>query len=155
MVLRRRAGTGIHDKDDNIRFSHGLLRLLRHLTIDAANRIRLKSSCIDNDIFVFALLPVAVVPVTRQSGKVCNDGIPGFSQAIKECRFPDVGTPYQGNHWLHGILLFNSPVKNTSVACHNDQRVSRNHRRDSNTRTIRLNPVQRRAIIARQKMQQT
>ena len=78
MVLCRNACTRIDHKDHDIGLGHRLLGLARHFFVNAVLGIWLKTAGINNDEFELAKFGVAVMAVTRQTGKVSNDGVTGF-----------------------------------------------------------------------------
>ncbi|MNV73151.1 hypothetical protein D3C71_1662830 [compost metagenome] len=101
MVLRRDTGARIDDEDDHVGLGHGLLRLLGHLAVDAGGGIGLEAPGIDDDVFVLALLAIAVVAVTREPGEVRHDRVAGLRQAVEQRGFTDIRTPHEGDNWLH------------------------------------------------------
>jgi hypothetical protein len=99
--LRRQAATHIDDEDDRIRLGHRLARLLGHLLDDAGDAVGLEPAGIDDDELARTQTGVAVVAITRQAGKVGDDGIAAFRDAVEQRRLPDVRPAHQGDDRLH------------------------------------------------------
>jgi hypothetical protein len=78
MVLGGNASTRIDHEHDDICLSHRLLGLARHFFVNAVLRVGLETAGIDDDEFELAEFGVAVMAVTRQTGKVSDDGVAGF-----------------------------------------------------------------------------
>src|SRR3990167_7722382 len=99
MILRGHPSPRIDHENDDIGLRYRLLGLLRHFPVNTTGSIGLETPCINDDIFVFTLLAIAIMPVACKTGKICHDSIPRFCQAIEKRRFADIGAPYQGDHW--------------------------------------------------------
>ena len=84
VVLGRYAAARVHHKQHHIGLGHGLAGLLGHFLVDAVGRIGLKAAGIDHDVFVLAVLGVAVMAVARQTGVVGNDGVARLGQAVEQ-----------------------------------------------------------------------
>ncbi len=82
-----------HHEYHDVCFSHGLACLFRHFFENTATGIRLKTAGINDDKFMFTVLAVAVVTVTRQARKIGNDGITCFCQPIESVDLPTLGRP--------------------------------------------------------------
>jgi hypothetical protein len=68
VVLRRQSPARIHDEQHHIRLGHRLPGLLAHLLDDTGLGFRLEAAGVDHDVFVFAMLALAVVAVPGQAG---------------------------------------------------------------------------------------
>ena len=101
MVLCRQAITRIHHKQHHIGFSDSLAGLLGHFLEDALGGIRLETTRVDHDVLVLTLSALTVMAVTRQTGKVCDDGVAGLCQPIEQGGFAHIGPPNKGNNWFH------------------------------------------------------
>jgi hypothetical protein len=77
MILCRNPA-GIHDKNNHVGLRHCLARLFGHLLVNATRGVRLESTRVDDDELVFTLFGIAIVPITRQSSKVGDDGVTGL-----------------------------------------------------------------------------
>ena len=66
------AGRGHHD---DVGLRHRLPGLLGHLLEDAAGRIGLKATSVNDDVFASPQTGIAVVAITRQPGVVGHDGV--------------------------------------------------------------------------------
>ena len=103
VVLGVQARARIHQQQHYIGFGHRLTRLFGHFTNNAGLCRRLKTTGIDNDIGMLALLAIAIVAVSGQTGKVRNDGVAAFCQAIEQGRFAHIGPTHQSNNRFHAL----------------------------------------------------
>ena len=101
VILRRNTFARIDHKDDHIGFCHRLARLFGHLLENATDRVGLETTGVNDNEFLCALSPVAIVTVPGQSGKVGHDRIARFGQAIEQRRFTNVGTADEGQDRFH------------------------------------------------------
>ena len=83
MVLCRNACAGIDHKDNHIGLSDCLLSLFGHFFVDAIVGIRLKTTRINDDVFITALPSLPIVAIARETRKVSDDGIAAFGKSIE------------------------------------------------------------------------
>src|SRR5215213_4624322 len=107
-VARRQAGAAVDDENHSVGFGDCLLRLPRHLDVDAL-RGRLEAAGIDYEVRAAAQAPVTVVPVTRHPGQVVHDGVAAACEPVEESRLADVGPPDEGDHRLQGERAYKPP----------------------------------------------
>ena len=101
MVLRRHSSTGIHHKKDDISLCNCLLSLFCHFAVNTSGGIGLKSTRVHHNVFVPALSTITVMTIPRQSSKISNDGVARFGQAIEKRGLSNIGTPHEGDNWIH------------------------------------------------------
>jgi hypothetical protein len=82
-VLRRQAQAAIDEEDDDIRFHHGLARLLGHFGHDAVLGHRLEAAGIDHDERTIADTALAVVAVARQARQIGDERVARAGHAIE------------------------------------------------------------------------
>ena len=101
MILGRNARSRVDNKDNGIRFFNRQLGLRRHVAHHALGSLGLKTARVDHDVGARAHLAVAVVAITRQAGKVRDNGIPSLGEPVVECGFPDIRTTDKRNNRKH------------------------------------------------------
>src|SRR5574343_187330 len=97
----RYAFAAIDHEDNTIRFMDGLFGLTRHFLSDPFARFRLEATGINCQKAFAANLAMTVMAVTGKTRHIGNDRITRPCQAIKECRFANVGTAHQGDCRFH------------------------------------------------------
>jgi hypothetical protein len=68
----------IEHKNHHIGFGHRLTGLFGHFFVDARLGRGLKATGVNHDELVFTELPVAIVAISRQTGKIGHDRIATF-----------------------------------------------------------------------------
>ena len=101
-------GPTLHE-DHDVGLGDRLPGLLGHLHVDAAFGGRLEAAGVDHDVFVPALLALAVVAVPRQAREVGDDGVACLRQAIEHRRLANVGSANKCNNGLHGRTVSPAP----------------------------------------------
>ena len=101
VVVSRQATPHIHHEDHRVGLRHRLTRLPRHLGHHAGGLFGFEAAGVDHDELAPAQACIAVVPVTRQAGKVGDDRIAALGDAIEQRGLAHVRPPDDGDDRLH------------------------------------------------------
>ena len=82
-----------------------LFGLARHFVQDTFLDQRLEAARVDDQIRLATQFAVAVVPVTRQTGDICDKRITRLGQAVEQRRLTDVRSTDNHNGWLHSASM--------------------------------------------------
>lgn len=96
-VVRGHAGAPVDKKEDDVTGFHGDFRLFAHLGKQHVVRARVNAAGIDQRKLMGQPFHVRVDAVARNAGRIFNDGNAPSGDAVKKCRFTDVGTSHDGD----------------------------------------------------------
>ncbi len=103
VVLRAQAGARVDNEQHHVALGHGLAGLLGHLAVDAALAgVGLEAAGVDDDVFLLAQAPIAVVAVAREAGQVGHNGVACAREAVEQRGLAHIGTTHEGDNGFHG-----------------------------------------------------
>ncbi|MNF94286.1 hypothetical protein D3C84_769910 [compost metagenome] len=99
------ASLGVYQEQNDIGFFDSQQRLLGHLFVHAVF-ITGNTTGVDQDVGAPLPLCLTVLAITGQTGKVADNSVAAFGQAVEHGGFTDVRSAHQGDYGNHAALHF-------------------------------------------------